>query len=287
MSRAFFSLFLCLCLHVPVLAAVLPEPMPELYVHDVSHVLSEATRNRILEEARALEKACGAQIAVLVVPDLGGNDIRSFSHDVASAWKLGDAARDNGILVLLSVQDRKIRVEVGQGLEGCLPDARVGRLLDTYAVPAFRKNDFDAGIAALFAALADVVRAEYGLSTKGTGAEADTEWMETEGEWWEILLGLVILFSFPVLLLLVAAFCLGIVIDVVSLLFFKTWRRRNRLMKHFFLKRWFLLGWSVVAFFFRGSESSHQGSSWSSGSSDSDTSGGGGSFGGGGSDRSF
>lgn len=283
MIRALASCALCLFLSLPALAEP-PAPTPELYVNDYAKVLSDKTRARILEESRTLKEASGAQIAILTIPSLEGQDIKDYGYRVASSWKLGDAQKDNGLLILLAVQDRKIRVEVGEGLEGCLPDARVGRAIDANAVPAFKKNDFDAGIAALYDALIADVRGEYGLGPKPDDGAA-----EEDADGWEVALGLMLILLGFALLILGGLLLLGMVVDVVTLTFFRGWRTGNPLLKHFFLVRWLALGWWLVTFGGLSGGGGSSGSSWGGGSGGSGGGswGGGGSFGGGGSDRSF
>ena len=281
MIRSLFAFVLCLCLGLPAQAA-LPAPTPELYVNDYAQVLSEGTHARLLEQSRALHKATGAQIAVLTVPSLEGKDIKAYGYAVASSWKLGDADKDNGVLILLAVQDRKIRVEVGSGLEGCLPDARVGRAIDANAIPAFKKNDFDAGLSALYAAVLADVRAEYGLAPKQVENAEDADFTAQD---------LFYLLSFLVLIVLFILFflcLLGMIVDVVGM--FLPRKKPDPLAKVFFLKRWFHKGlWLITLGGLLSSSdgSSGGGSSGSGGFGSSGSSGGGGGFSGGGSDRSF
>lgn len=287
-------LLLCLFWLLPGTARALPEPDPSLYVTDMAGVLGEDTRAAILAQAQALHTASGAQLAVLTVPNLGGTDIRTYAHETATRWKLGDAAKNNGLLLLLSVGDRKVRVEVGYGLEGPLPDAKVGRLIDKNAIPAFKNNDFDAGILALYNALAAEVRTEYGLpAPEGASNTAPASDGDDEGSAWAALLMFVLLGLF---LLLLVVF-VGMIAEGVCLVWRKCFPKKKPVPKKkgFFLMRWFWLGLYVVTFTGMGengttrrrSSDTSGGSSWPSGGSSGGSGGGGGSFGGGGSDRGF
>lgn len=87
-----------------------------------------------------------AQVQVLIVPNLQGEPIESASIKITDAWKLGDAKKDNGVLFLVSAEDRKMRIEVGQGLEGAIPDAIAKRIISDQVIPLFRSKRFSDGI---------------------------------------------------------------------------------------------------------------------------------------------
>ncbi len=137
----------------------------EFYVNDYAGVLTESQEASILAAARELASQTKAQVVVLTVQSLDGTSIEEYAIDIAEDWGIGDKKEDNGVLILLSTGDREIRVEVGYGLEGCLPDAKTGRLIDTYAIPYYQKDDFANGTEQLFYAVLNTVRAEYGLSS--------------------------------------------------------------------------------------------------------------------------
>ncbi len=133
------------------------------YVNDYAGVLTSAQESAMVSSAAALQKQTGAQVVVLTVESLEGKDIVSTALETARDWKIGDREKNNGVLILLSAGDREIRVEVGLGLEGCLPDGKTGRLIDTHAIPFYSDNDFSNGTEQLFYAVLNVVREEYAL----------------------------------------------------------------------------------------------------------------------------
>jgi uncharacterized protein len=92
------------------------------------------------------EKETGHQIAVLTVPSLEGEDLEGFSIKVAETWKIGKKGFDNGAILLIARNDRKLRIEVGYGLEGVLPDAIASRIIREVIVPHFRADDYPGGI---------------------------------------------------------------------------------------------------------------------------------------------
>lgn len=121
--------------------------VPELKapVNDYAHILAsdfETDWNRRLKAVYEKEKI---QIAILSVETLNGLTIEEASIAVADKWRLGDKETDKGLLILLAKKERKIRIEVGQGLEGDLPDARAKQIIADIMLPQFRKGRFDAG----------------------------------------------------------------------------------------------------------------------------------------------
>jgi uncharacterized protein len=115
-------------------------------VVDEAGLLSAAARQRIDGELAALERETGDQVAVLIVQSLGGEPVEDYSVKVAQTWKLGQKGRDNGILLLISRDDRKLRIEVGYGLEGALTDLRSNEIIDQVIRPRFRQGDFEGGV---------------------------------------------------------------------------------------------------------------------------------------------
>ena len=140
-----------------------PSPTAAFYVNDMAGVLSAEQEKSMVSVAEQLAKQTGAQVAVLTVTTLDGKDINEYALEVARAWGIGDKEKNNGVLILLSTGDREVRVEVGYGLEGCLPDGKTGRLIDTYAIPYYAQNDFATGTVQLFHAVMNVVCEEYGV----------------------------------------------------------------------------------------------------------------------------
>ncbi len=117
-------------------------------VNDYAGMVPAEARGRIESKLADLEKATTAQVAVLTVPSLDGEPLEDFSMKVAEAWKLGQKGRDNGVLLLSAKQDRKMRLEVGYGLEESLTDATCRRILDGSVRPHFRAGDYGGGIEA-------------------------------------------------------------------------------------------------------------------------------------------
>jgi len=123
--------------------------------------LMPADRAQALEERlAAFERETGHQIAVLTIPSLQGDALENFSIRVAEAWKIGQKGFDNGAILLIVRDDRKLRIEVGYGLEGVLPDAIANRIINEVIVPRFRDNDYPGGIEAGVNAILQVTKGE-------------------------------------------------------------------------------------------------------------------------------
>ena len=117
-------------------------------VNDTAGMIPAEVRDRLESKLAAFEKQTGAQVAVLTIDSLDGEVFEDYSLKVAQTWKLGRKGVDDGILLLIAKGDRKMRIEVGYGLEGKLTDAQCRRILDNVIRPAFRNDDFGGGIEA-------------------------------------------------------------------------------------------------------------------------------------------
>ena len=115
-------------------------------VTDTAALLSPAAAQELEASLLSYQKQTGHQFAFLSVQNLDGTTIEDFGQEVASAWRLGDQKRDDGLILLVSKDDRAVRVEVGYGLEGVVPDAVAARIIRQTIVPAFRQSDYDAGV---------------------------------------------------------------------------------------------------------------------------------------------
>ena len=171
----------------PAAAASL-RPTTDFFVNDFAGVLSSEDAAAMQDEGEKLAAACRAQVVAVTVDTLDGEDIDSYALSLARDWGIGDAEKNNGILLLLAVEDRQVKIEVGRGLEGALPDSKAGRILDTYGTPYFSKNQFSEGMRETYHSLVNEVYIEYGLSP-----DEDYEPVEDdEGNAWIMLAVLVI-----------------------------------------------------------------------------------------------
>jgi uncharacterized protein len=130
------------------------------WVTDMPSALRADTVSRLNETIGAFERATGMEMAVVVMRSLDGLSIEEAAARLFAMWGIGKKDRDNGLLLLWSVGDRRVRVEVGYGLEGVLTDGKAGAILDAYVIPKFRMAEFDEGIVAGVDALLAAARAE-------------------------------------------------------------------------------------------------------------------------------
>lgn len=140
-----------------------PTPTSKFYIEDYSGVFTEETENYIMEQAVALNKATKAQIVVVAAPDTQADSLENYSYQIANNWGIGDADLDNGVLILFTTTEPHVRLEIGKGLEGCLPDAKSGRILDTWAVDAKDNGRWNEAAINTFVTVAQEIYAEYGL----------------------------------------------------------------------------------------------------------------------------
>lgn len=150
MGRARARLAAVVLLLLPLLAEA-SLPVPELTgpVVDQAGLLDAGSRRRIEALARAAhaqQGERGVQLQYLIVRSLDGEAIEDFSMRVAEAWKLGSAAEDDGVLLTVAVEDRAVRIEVGQGIEGGLTDVQSSRIIRNTIAPAFRAGRFGEGL---------------------------------------------------------------------------------------------------------------------------------------------
>ncbi|MBN2864360.1 MAG: TPM domain-containing protein [Bacteroidales bacterium] len=115
-------------------------------VNDNAQILSENTRKSLGEILKEHEIRTTNQIVVLTVNSLEGENIEDYANNVFNEWKLGQKDKDNGILIVVVPDERRMRIEVGYGLEGVLPDLLAGRIISNIMTPRFREADFDGGI---------------------------------------------------------------------------------------------------------------------------------------------
>jgi uncharacterized protein len=146
------------------------EPVSQLhptdYVNDFAHVLDSATIAQLDNICQQLDQKAHSQIAVVTVNSLDGSDIESYAVDLFKQWGIGSKATDHGVLILLAVQDRKYRVEVGYGLEPILPDGKVGGF-GREAVPLLRQSDYNGAVSLLTSRVADVIAQDAGIQITG------------------------------------------------------------------------------------------------------------------------
>lgn len=187
-------------------------PNPRLrdgsWVTDMPGALRADTVSRLNDTISAFEGTTGIEVAVVVIRSLDGSSIEEAAEKLFAMWGIGKKDRDNGLLLLWSTSDRRVRIEVGYGLEGILPDGKVGAILDTYVIPRFKSSEFDEGIlAGVDALLAAAKHEDVPLPL------ASTESYDNDADG-----------SFPVWLPLLGSLPVGL----GSFIGFRKWRRYRR-----------------------------------------------------------
>jgi len=155
---------------------------------DVAHLLPADLAASLAAELAAHEARTGNQVALLTLPSLEGEPLEEFSHRVATTWKLGQKGTDNGVLILVVPNDRKVRIEVGYGLEGTLTDLKSSRIIREEMVPRFRNGDFSGGIAAGVKAVLGTIEGTYTPPERKRGTAGST----VGGSWGILFVALVV-----------------------------------------------------------------------------------------------
>lgn len=166
--RVFLLLALVL-LAFGAMAVSPPVPdMPANYVVDLANIIDQGTEAKLDAILRELEQKTTAQVIVLTIDSLEGESLEEFSISLAhDRWKLGQKGKDNGVLMLVSMQDRKYRIEIGYGLEGVLPDSMVGSIGREYLRPYFMKGDYSSGMYLATLAVVQTIAKDAGVSITG------------------------------------------------------------------------------------------------------------------------
>jgi uncharacterized protein len=164
--RSIRVVFLLLSFPLLLCAEPVSQLHPTDYVNDFAHVLDPATIAQLDNICQQIDQKAHAQIAVVTVNSLDGSDIESYAVDLFKQWGIGSKATDHGVLILLAVQDRKYRIEVGYGLEPILPDGKVGGF-GREAVPLLRQNDYNGAVSLLTSRVADVIAQDAGIQITG------------------------------------------------------------------------------------------------------------------------
>ncbi len=138
-------------------------PPPGSYINDLAGALDAPTAVKLNGVLADLDAKTKAQVAVLVVKNLDGADIETYAVETYKKWGIGDKKTSRGALLLVAVEDRKARIEVGYGLEGILPDGLTGSIQDKYMIPYFRTGDYATGITQGALAIASVIADDTGV----------------------------------------------------------------------------------------------------------------------------
>ena len=143
-------------------------------VNDYAGILSASTESSLDASLSNLESTDSTQIVVLTIPSLKGDSLEDFSIRVAEKWKVGQKEHDNGAILLVSKNDRKLRIEVGYGLEGKMTDLISGRIIRDIVIPNFKTGNYDRGVSDGVQAMIAVVKGEFKETSKPKSSSRDS-----------------------------------------------------------------------------------------------------------------
>ena len=147
-------------------------PKSKGWVNDFAGVIDANTRERLESILAELEQKTQAEVTVVTVSSVADGDIERAAVSLFESWKVGKKGKDNGVLILCAIQDRRVRIEVGYGLEGILPDALCGRIIREKMVPNFRNGDYSTGLLEGTLAVVWVISQDAGVGIGGVSQVA-------------------------------------------------------------------------------------------------------------------
>ena len=151
----------------------LPEPSYSFYVYDEANIIEGQVEDYIINTNKALYKKTGVQVVVASVNSLDGVDIKEFANKLFEKWSIGSKEYDNGLLILTAPEEREIWIEVGYGLEGALPDAKVGNIIENSILPYFKEDNYSKGILSGFNEIINEVEREYSVKLEREKIDGD------------------------------------------------------------------------------------------------------------------
>ncbi|MFT8321813.1 MAG: TPM domain-containing protein [Bacillus sp. (in: firmicutes)] len=162
---ALFALFFLCFTSVNALAASsdIPKAVGDIYVQDFANLLNESEKQELNQIGRSIEDQTTAQVAVLTVKTIGDQSIDEYANEAFRQYGLGNREKNNGLLLVIATQEKKVRIEVGYGLEGRIPDGKAGRILDEYTLPYLKNQEPNKAITETYKVLANEVYAEYNI----------------------------------------------------------------------------------------------------------------------------
>lgn len=152
-----------------------PDPTDIFFVNDFAGVLNQTTKDNIASLGKQLEDKTGAQVVLVTINSLDGQDIDSYANELFTKWGIGQKEKDNGILILNSVGDRMLRIEVGYGLEGAVTDIKTADIREQYMNPYLKENNYNAGLYSGYTALVSEVAREYNVEINNGNAALPEE----------------------------------------------------------------------------------------------------------------
>jgi uncharacterized protein len=161
------ALLCCLSLASSAVSAERPFPKRRGLVNDFADVIPAQYEKKMLAVAQELLQKTEVPVVVVTMPDIGGADYNDYANRLYEAWGIGEKGVDKGVLIFVTIKERKMRIETGYGVEGMLPDGLVGEIRDRYMIPFLRRDKFGEGILNGTAAVAAVIAKDAGVELSG------------------------------------------------------------------------------------------------------------------------
>ncbi|WP_316930116.1 TPM domain-containing protein [Hymenobacter sp. IS2118] len=173
-----------------------PRPNPPRLVNDLANLMQPGETDALERKLVAYNDSTSSQIAVVIVPSLGGEEIADYAQKLYESWGIGRKGSNNGILVLVAQQERVARIQTGYGLEGAVPDAIAKRIISNTLVPAFRQNQYYAGLDRATDQLIALAKGEYKADPADAQRRGRRDTSGSGPPFWVIIGVLVLVFFF-------------------------------------------------------------------------------------------
>ncbi len=172
--------------NVATITLAVVSPTRYFYVNDYANLIDEEVEQYIIQTNETLESATGAQIVVVTVPNLGGQSLEEYATALFRSFGIGDKTKNNGVLLLLALEERQFRIEVGYGLEGVLTDGKTGNIQDEYIIPYLKNNQWNEGIKNGYSKILEEVSREYQVDVGEITTVKHTQMNQSIGPIFEI-----------------------------------------------------------------------------------------------------
>lgn len=164
-SFTFSLLIFCLLFTINASSSeTFPSPTNYKYINDYTNTIDKSTIKKIISIGKELEDKTSAQAIIVVIDTTNGTPIEDYANKLFRAWGIGEKNKDNGFLILLALDDKAWKVEVGRGLEGAVPDVLTNRVMQEIAKPNFINGDYSEGLLNSYSVFSDYIASEYGVT---------------------------------------------------------------------------------------------------------------------------
>ncbi|UCB46959.1 MAG: TPM domain-containing protein [Spirochaetota bacterium] len=163
---------------VPIFAQKLPKPVG--YINDFAGVIDASYKTQMERIIQAVQEKTGAEIAVVTVQSIEPyGSIEEYSIDLATEWGIGKKGEDTGVLLVLAMKERRLRLEVGYGLEGAIPDGLAGEIMDKSIIPSFQAGDYGGGFLKGVQAVSGIIAKEYDVDLSSYDLQESRKYTRT------------------------------------------------------------------------------------------------------------